>query len=646
MIHNNLFVNRLTIFTNSGKIAYDEIFHKGVNIIRGENSSGKSTITHFIFFGLGGYFVDFVPEVRYCSEIYLETEMNGAVFTIKRPLFFDEKGKINPRVPMYFYWGDYEESKNPPSDKTWLKFDYNSYPDKKSFSNVIFDNLNVPIVKGDNNITVHQLLRLMYIDQESPTSSLFLYEQFDSQITRETTADLLLGVYNEELYQRRKRLIQVEKEIDEIKGQIRVTKGFFSDPLTLNPEHIKTKISESEKQISEIENSIISIKELDKKDRPVLEEENKFRYQELSDKIVNQRNIVNELNDEIKKINFEINDNDFFIETLEEKLKALKNSVATRDFLGNLSITLCPECLSEIKPNESHSNCKLCKEPIDSTFGITQARRMEQEIGFQISESQSIQKSFRQRLNQIIPKFESDQQLLYTLQRQYDSEVKDVRSSYSEKIENLYIQKGFVEGEILQFNTMLENAEFYNRLINQNQELGKEKDNLKAYLFYTEKQQESLKQQIKMKIKEEAIYLLNNDLHRQDEFKNANAFHIDFPNNIAFLSNDYAKYSASSNFYLKITARFALFLASLHIPEMRYPRFILADNMEDKGIEEKRAQNFQKILIDRLSSFNPNSYQVIFTTSYITEELNNSKLVVGEFYTKENRTLKNLQGIT
>lgn len=639
MIHNNLFINRLVILTNAGLIAYDETFHKGINIIRGENSSGKSTITHFIFFGLGGSFTDFVPEVRNCSELFLEVEMNGATFTIRR-FITDETGKISSRTSMYFYWGNYEESRNPPIDKNWQKFDYNSYPDKKSFSNVIFDNLNIPIVKGDNNITIHQLLRLIYIDQESPTNSLFFYEQFDSQITRETTSDLLLGIYNEQLYISRKRLIQTEKELDDVKSQIKATKGFFTNPLTLNPEHIKSIITNSQNQISEIENTIISLKSRDRSEKNNSDENIKFRFEELSEKIIHQRKLSNELFQETQKIEYEINDNEYFIETLEEKLRALKNSIATRDFLGNLSIQLCPECLSEIKNEDTHSNCKLCKEPIDSTLGITQARRMEQEIGFQISESHTIQAFLRKKLNELVSKYEAQNQLLSTFQKQYDSEILDVKSTYSEEMEKFYIEKGFLEGEILQYNTMLENAEFYNRLILQRDELTKEKNSLKTYIYYTENQQNSLKERITLQIKNEAIYLLNNDLHRQDEFKNANNFNIDFPNNMAFLSNEYAKYSASSNFYLKITARFALFLASLSIPQMRYPRFILADNMEDKGIEEKRAQNFQKILIDRLQYFDPNSYQVIFTTSYITEELNNSSYVVGEYYTKTNRTLK------
>ena len=190
---------------------------------------------------------------------------------------------------------------------------------------------------------------------------------------------------------------------------------------------------------------------------------------------------------------------------------------------------------------------------------------------------------------------------------------------------------------------MLENAELYDKLIQKKSQLDKEIGYLKAYVFNTEKRQFQLKSAINNKVREEGVYLLNNDLDRQDEFKNASDFYIDYSNNIAFLSNKFSKYSASSNFYLKVTARFSIFLASLYIDDMRFPRFIFADNMEDKGIEMKRAQNLQKILIDRVNGYDPNSYQMIYTTSYITDELNNSKYVVGEFYTKENPSLKNIK---
>lgn len=64
--------------------------------------------------------------------------------------------------------------------------------------------------------------------------------------------------------------------------------------------------------------------------------------------------------------------------------------------------------------------------------------------------------------------------------------------------------------------------------------------------------------------------------------------------------------------------------------------------MEDKGIELSRVHNFQKILIEYLRGFNEENYQMIYTTSFILEELNNTKYCVGEYYTEENPSLKNV----
>ncbi len=639
-MHNNLFLHRLFILTEQGKIAYDETFHKGVNIIRGDNSSGKSTITHFIFFVLGGSFNDFVPEGRRCSVVYAEVEMNNAIFTIKREIEKDEKENISTQSPIYFFWGKLNESLNPPVDKVWQKFGYNTTNNIKSFSNVIFDNLELPIVKGDSNITIHQILRLLYVDQDSPTSSLFYYEHFDSQLTRETVSDLLLGVYNEELYENKKRLITAEKELENIKSEIKTTSQFFTDPLSLSPRHLKVSIENKEFQILEIQNEIAAIRTKEKEVN--YGTNSKLSFQALNEQAITQRYIVVELENQKSYLNNEIEDSIFFIDTLNKKIKALKNSIQTREFLGNLPLEYCPECLTKIKSNDYDSKCKLCKEPIDESFGVIQARRMELEIGFQINESQKLLEINKRSLLEMEAKYSAELAKLHDFQNQVNSALQDVKSFSEESIDSLNNSLGFIKGEILQYRTMLENAELYERLQNKKNELDKEVNYLKGYKFNAEKKQANLKEQINKRVREEGVYLLNNDLDRQDEFKNASDFYIDYSNNIAFLSNKYSKYSASSNFYLKVSARFAIFLASLSIEGMRYPRFIFADNMEDKGIEQKRAQNLQKLLIDRVSQFDSRQYQMIYTTSYITEELNESEYVVGEYYTKENPSLKNI----
>ncbi len=647
---NNLFLRRLVIYTNEGNIAYDECFHKGINIICGENSSGKSTITHFIFFVLGGDFKDFVPEAKKCQVVYAEVGANGLIFTIKREIEINERNNINSRVAMHLFLGDFEESQNPPSNKYWQKYPYNTTLKKKSFSNVLFELLDIPEVKEENNISIHQILRLLYIDQESPTGSLFYYEQFDSQSTREAVADLLLGVYNQDLYTHKLDLQNSEKKLEELKSEIKVTEKFFPNALYLNKVHIETQIDNNKKQISEINNKIIEIR----KGVQVVEfnNEKQLEFQKLQQETIQERENLIKLQNEITVLQNEIVDSEYFIEVLNNKYRALKNSIKTREFLGSIPIDYCPECLSKLESVIEENRCKLCKQEIDDTFGITQAKRMQLEIKFQIEESKKLLDLKNERLEEKRILLQNKKKVVENLQRKVNSSIVNVRPFELEELDFLNYQIGIIEGKITQLQTMLEQALKYETLIDEMQFLEKKILNLENIISGIKKEQEENKKKILSVIQEEGVFLLNNDLERQKEFTDAEPrdLVINFSNNIVYLKTDnserykqYQKFSASSNFYLKVAARFAIFLASLRIPNMRFPRFIFADNMEDKGIEVERAQNLQEILIKHVNELNKEqNYQIIYTTSYITEKLKKSKYVVGQYYTKDNKSMKNV----
>ena len=89
-----------------------------------------------------------------------------------------------------------------------------------------------------------------------------------------------------------------------------------------------------------------------------------------------------------------------------------------------------------------------------------------------------------------------------------------------------------------------------------------------------------------------------------------------------------------------MAAQFAFFLSSVQVESMMYPRLLLSDNMEDKGMEEERSRNFQRIVVKRLEELGNPNYQVIFATSNIAPELDNEKYTIGEFYTESKKSLK------
>lgn len=628
-------IQRLKVQTRTGKTAYDECFHKGINIIRGENSSGKSTITHLLFFGLGGSYSDFVIEAKRCRYVYTQVDINGCVITLKRELKLSEDGRVDSMSGMTIFWGEIDEALAGSCKSNY--FSYRATDKTKSFSNVLFEIMDMPLVVGDNNITMHQLLRLIYVDQESPTGSLYMYEQFDSQITRETVAELLMGIYDAELYASKLNLKEYKKQLENVGAEIKAIKASFSRPEECSSMFLTNLIQSKEDEVIKLSESIVQRRagrEV-KTDLPKTIDRLKKRVVDLRISYSQQLNNRDHLRSEI-------DDTKMFIIALENRQKALADSISVRKSLEGLILDFCPECLTKLDNHVEEGHCRLCKAPIDNTKGIRQARRYELELGFQIKESKIVLDQLNEELVKVNSVIKGTKSQLEAYESLLNQELKSTLSPQDEEIDKMIYNKGLIEGEILQYRTMLERASYYEGLEEKREQLRTLIDKEERFVNAKEARQQNNKTVVENKIRDFGIYLLQNDLQRQQEFTHADEFNVDFSNNIVYLSNKHSKYSASSNFYLKIAARFALFMASLEIPFMRYPHFIFADNMEDKGIEIGRAQNLQKVLIDKLSKYDINDYQVIYTTSYITDDLDKSQYVVGEKYTKDNKSLKNV----
>lgn len=637
-MQNNLFLNRLIIVTDEGKIAYDEKFHRGVNIIHGQNSSGKSTIVRFIFFALGGSYGDFVPEALRCQYVTAEVEINGKVYTLKRYLEkTDNGGGVKKNAPIYIYFGSMEECEEDKRPEKWKCYGYNMSANKRSFSNVLFELMGLPEMKADSNITMHQILRLIYLDQESPLSSLFFFEQFDQTFTRETVAELLMGLYDEKLSDDKLDKIKLEDKIAELKQSIKITRQFLDDPVKQSPGFLLAQIDQLKKEMDDISEEVRKLREGETQ-----REVQKLEYERMQGQVAELREQYQQVNDDIERLKADIRDSNYFIHALQKKIEAVDRSIATREYFDKLHLEYCPECLTKIEDNVEEGRCRLCKSPIDNSKGKSQAMRIKLELQFQIRESQKLLECDNEQLKERTAQSAILSRDLKAAQEKYDYAVRNVRSSQDERIDELIQTKGYKEGEIAQFNTLLESAEKYERLVNDLNKAEAEHERLSREIAAKESLIRKQRMIIEQAITSNGVYLLQHDQDRQAEFRFATDFKMDFGQNIVYLSDRHIKLSASSSFYLKMAARFALFLSSVQESSMMYPRLIFSDNMEDKGMEEDRSRNFQKILVNRLTELGNPDYQVIFATSNIAQELNTIDYTVGEYYTRENKSLKNV----
>ena len=452
MTQNNLFLQRLRIDTRQNKVAYDEPFHRGVNIIRGQNSSGKSTIIRFIFFALGGSYTDFVPQARQCRYVMAEVSINGMVLTLLRFIEANPEGKVNGQVPMYIHFGPMDEvvlqsgiHDSSVSDEqgyelwnlkpeAWKRYPYDTTSKSRSFSNVLFELMGLPQIKAESNITMHQILRLIYLDQESPVNSLFLHEPFDREITRETVANLLLGVYNQNYSQAKLDLQTSQKKIEELKQSIKITGDLLKEKRTRSSKFLRDEIKQLNDEIEQITAQVKEMRQLDIDTKlSSLNYRQKLEYQRMQDDIKAQRRECGKIETVIQQFEEEIKDSRYFIDSLRKNIEDIKHSIAARDYFDTQHLELCPVCLTRLDAHVEEGHCPLCKSPIDNSRGKSQAVRIQLELEHQVQESEALLKANLEKLEDKKAQLRRAKRQLTSAQRHYDDAVNFVRSSYEGK---------------------------------------------------------------------------------------------------------------------------------------------------------------------------------------------------------------------
>lgn len=627
-----LFLNRLVVLTFQGSAAYDEVFHKGVNIIRGKNSSGKSTISNFIFYALGGDYVNWNAESLKCREVFAEVSINNAVYTLKRTV------SSSRYQPMSIYWGSFDEAKA--DSLNWKTFSYSQGDERMSFTNVLFKALSYTETRSetDSNITMHQLLRLIYIDQDSPTQCLFRRENFDLPTTRLAISEMLLGIYDDSLYNDRLTLRKANKDYDEKKREFdNLNKLYTKSGNATTLEGLNKEISKLKYDLEKIQTEITKTKEAT---TLKIAKNSATRVEKIQKELMPLKQKLRELTSDVYQLDLDIIDSRSFIETLKKRNIDLDNSILTKRILGDLTLTNCPQCLNPLENHIPEGHCFLCKQPLSDDEERTHAKRLKQEIELQIKESEGLLLNKDRKLVELRGVLPEWKEKVNTKQKELDIAISESQSTRDDKIDDLYVLKGGIEKQLELLTQQLKGIDLLEQLKKELADLSTLISNLTLSIEQRNHAQKANKDKAMMAIEKSVVYILKNDLDRQGEFQRASEVDIDFYGDSFSLDGNF-NFSASSNTYFKNAIRFSIFIASLVLDFMRYPKFIFCDNMEDKGMEKERSQNLQKLIIRISESFKDKvEHQIIFSTSMIADELNNTPYCIGAEYDQNNKTLK------
>ena len=630
----NLEIVDLSIFRR-GQLVFSEVFHTGLNIIRGENSSGKSTIMDFIFYGLGGDLLEhqWRESALLCDTITMGVKLNGKDVTLQRDV--EQKSS----QPMRIFFGPSSDALES-SGAGWERYSFRR-GQSESFSQVMFRLLGLPEVQyGEANtkITMNQVLRLLYSDQLSSVEKLFRGQPFDDAITRQTVGHLLLGAFSDDYYTARLNLKTYEAEMKDVVSRISTLiklHGRDGHPLTedwIDQEYLRLQkeLDDLNSQIEETEEQVFSAQFEDR--LSLNDQETTYaRVKELQTQI-------GKLNEELDFLELEASDSAEFIASLTKKLHALHESKMVVDELNALKFDFCPACFAPVQGTEVEGACTLCKQASKESQVKERALRLINEYARQKQNSIDLQAGRQRQISDLKANLTKITELWEQAGRHYTVSLRSPTTELRTRLRSLNREAGYAQRKLEELASRKSAVAELKEAQNRRDELQRKIDDVRSVIETAEKRDRDQISKARRSIELEVLDFLRRDLERQSTFKNADKVDFEFDGDRISVNGE-SFFSASSMVYLRNSFIASFAVAAANQSSFSHPRFLLMDTVEDKGMEPERSRNFQRLLHEK-SKAAKSSNQIIIATSMIAPELDKPEITVGDFYTHQNRTLR------
>ena len=348
----NLIIKKVKYFGEKYYFESPE-FQEGVNIIIGDNGSGKSTFSYFIEYGLGGTvkpFNDSEKREKYSliledknNFVELDIQLNSTNYSLKRFInqneIFISDGKLVEKLPIKRH-------------KEHAPF---------IFSDWILKKLSIPVFELNLGLNTwyfnfNDLYRLLCYDQDTEPRKIFKsppVDNFiaDSSIVRKSTFEIMLGISSIEYY----------KKLDELKNYQKlkdVSKARLTDFIEMHPS-ISDDRNSLEDKINELNNQLdklINERDLYQKQNTKVDEKTEHLAQIQSD-LINLDLSVSKDTVQLEIYQSEVSKINRLYSNLTEEISEIKKTIFTHEKLNLFSMEVCPFCMTKKVKKEGYCIC-------------------------------------------------------------------------------------------------------------------------------------------------------------------------------------------------------------------------------------------------------------------------------------------------
>lgn len=601
----NLIIKKVEYYGDNYQFISSDL-ETGINLIIGDNGSGKSTFVYFIEYALGGTIKPFslnnkekYLEILHDKNNYvkIEVEINNNKYFFKRfinnndILISDDKENI-----------------------TMLPINRNK--NNKIFSDWILEKLNIPSYELNYGsyawkFNFNDLIRLLIYDQDTEAKKIYkspISENFinDSIVIRKAIFETLLGISSIEFFKLHDELKNAEKEKD-------IANKILLDFIDRNgePDYDINKIDNRIKDFEEYLDKIIYERDLYQGENVKINDKTEHLSKIQSD-IINNRLNISELTVKKKNISIELNNVKKLFQDLNFEISEINKIIFTNDKLNLFSLEMCPFCMSEKHPVEGQCICgekyknddyeKFVYDTSEYKIILQHKQKSLQTISKAISGYEEEIKNLDDELNIKTENYKNLEtkltKIINSIEYSGNSQLID---DFNEKIleSKLKIQdeKG-KKAKLLKYNELLDDFE-------------NKKNNYKKTQKQFKITQEKFEFENQNTIKE--FNVIFNDLMKKSSAKIDKA-KID--NEYLPIVDDGTYKNKSTNVSKRLMYFYTILALSLKLENVKHPKLLIIDTPETDGIDDENLKHDLDLLnyAIKISNTGNKTYQVILTT--------------------------------